>query len=79
MVDMGKPVTFSKLYLMEKNNRIFEFKVEYLDGADWKELYSGKRLNFFSLKTVPVTTQRVRLRVLKTRGGPAQLHIFDLF
>lgn len=78
-VAFDSPVTFDELYLMEKNNRIRKFSIECFDGTNWNPLHAGKHLNYFNLKTAPVTAEKVRLSIYETEGGPAQLHIFDLF
>ena len=77
--DMGKPVTFSQVQIMEKFNRIRAFELQYLEGSEWISFYKGARMNLFSLKHKPVKAQKVRLLVSETEGGAPAIKMFDLY
>lgn len=79
-----KPVTFTRVSLIEKYSRIKSFKLQYHTGKEWKTFYSGKELgNFSLLLEKPVTAQRVRILISDYQSdiekeGPA-IHQFDIF
>ena len=78
-IDMGKPVTFSQIQIMEKFNRIRAFELQYFSDNRWISFYKGGKMNLFSMKHKPVTAQKVRLLVTETEGGGAAIKMFDLF
>jgi alpha-L-fucosidase len=77
--DMGRPVIFSQVQIMEKFNRIRAFELQYLMDGKWITFYKGNRLNYFSLKHEPISAQRVRLLITKTEEGAAAIKMFDLY
>lgn len=78
-IDMGKPVTFSQVQIMEKFNRIRAFELQYLKGSEWISFYKGGKMNLFSLKHEPINAQKVRLLVTETEDGAPAVKMFDLY
>lgn len=70
-IELNQPIVFDVIALQEYiklGQRIEEFAVDAWIGNDWKEVYKGtsvgaKRLGKLD---VPVTTQKVRLRITKS-------------
>jgi alpha-L-fucosidase len=73
-VDLGKPTEFTIARLEEPitlGQRVAAYRLEYLDGGQWKTIVEGttighKKLDCFA----PVTAQRVRLVVDKSLACP---------
>ena len=73
-LDLGQPVTFGIACMQERialGQRVESYRIEYLDGAEWKLAAKGttighKKLDRFS----PVTAQRVRLVIEKALACP---------
>ena len=77
--DMGKPVTFSQVQIMEKFNRIRAFELQYFEEGEWISFYKGRKMNYFSLKQEQITSRKVRLLVTKSEGGAPAIKMFDLY
>jgi len=81
---LEKPVTFSRVSLVEKFSRIKSFELQYYSGNNWKTFYKGGELGNFSLQLKnPVTAARVRILITdyhsdEKNEGPA-IHRFDIF
>ncbi len=63
------PVAFTWITLAEqiRNATIREFELQSWDGEQWNTFYHGNEIGFdFSLKTDKITTNKVRIVVLKT-------------
>lgn len=81
-LDLGRPVAFNRLRLEEMiatGQRIASYVLEAWHDAAWKEVCRGttvghKRLDRFG----EVTAQRVRLRIVESRGAPT-LRGFGLY
>lgn len=70
-VDLGKPVTFSRVSISEEYGRIRRFELQYKDADTWKTFLQGTRIgDDYSQTFVPVTAQRVRLNILEATEGP---------
>lgn len=67
-VDLGKPETFNTITLNATLKRISGYKLQYLDGTSWIDIYEGglikdnKYIRFNS-----ITAQKVRLYVLASQ------------
>jgi alpha-L-fucosidase len=80
LLDMGRPVTFQQIHLVEQHTRIRRFEIQCCDVDDhWQTVYQGTRMNFTDVRlAAPVTARKVRVNVLETVGGPPQISRFDL-
>ena len=79
-----KPVTFSRVSLLEKFSRTRSFRLQYFDDGEWKTFYEGNELGNFSLQLEkPITASGVRILITDYQSdekneGPA-IHQFDIF
>lgn len=68
------PKTFDVLLLQENiriGQRVEKFVLEYSDGADWKTIAEGTTIGYKRLlRFPPVTSSRVRLRIVSSRLNP---------
>jgi alpha-L-fucosidase len=70
-VDLGKPVTFSRVSISEEYNRVRRFELQYKDGETWRTFLQGTRLgDNYSKSFDAVTAQHVRLNILDATDGP---------
>jgi alpha-L-fucosidase len=72
-IDLGEPRTINRLKIVEpaEFQRVKQFQLEYRNGTDWKTCYTGAKIGpNFEATFDPVTTPRVRLRILEAPGGP---------
>jgi len=73
-VNLGKPVTFSRVTIREwegGGKRIQKFELQYLDGSAWKTFISGTTIGIEYRKNFPAVTARVvRLNILDATEGP---------
>jgi alpha-L-fucosidase len=78
-VDLGAPVRIGQVAIVEAIRRVQDFAVEaFLDGA-WKPVLEGKHIgDAFEATFDPVTTNKVRLHVLKATDGPT-FYEFQVF
>lgn len=80
--DMQKPIGFNVVMLGEDlsvGQRVESFAVDMWNGSDWKQIASGTTIGYKRLLRIPgVTTQRVRVRILQSRGTPS-IASFGLF
>lgn len=81
-IDLGKPVAFGRAMLQEQftlGQRVEEFVLESWDGQAWKPITKGGTIGYKRLLRFPeVTTSRVRVTILESRGEPT-LREFKLF
>ena len=81
-VDLKASVTFDVLLLQEAipvGQRIEKFVLEYRDGNEWKKITEGTTVGYKRLlRFEPVTTAKVRLRILSSRLNPT-LSEFGLY
>jgi alpha-L-rhamnosidase len=71
-VDWFKPQTFNKVVIHEDGNNILNFKIQYFDNNEWKEIANGsscgvKAVHEFS----SITTTKCRLLLLETKQNAA--------
>jgi len=70
-VDLGKPVTFSRVSISEEYDRVRRFEIQYKDGENWKTLLQGTRIgDKYSQTFDSITAQHVRLNILEATDGP---------
>jgi alpha-L-fucosidase len=70
-VDLGKPMTFSRVAISEEYDRVQRFELQYKDGESWKTFLQGTRIgDNFTQSFDPVTAQHVRLSILEATDGP---------
>ena len=80
MLDLWKPVVFSRVGIRELYGQIRGYKLQYLDGDEWKTFYEGKRVDQLQIQLQkPVTARKVRLLITETDGNPPSIVKFDLF
>jgi alpha-L-fucosidase len=70
-VDLGAPTRIGQAAITEAIRRVQDFAVEaFVDGA-WKPVLTGKHIgDAFEQSFEPVTTNKVRLHILKATDGP---------
>ncbi len=82
-VDFGGMKTIKAVSILEKNSRIKDWQVEYLDSnGEWQIIYraSNEHLAFFDWKLPQaVDASKVRLTVSATYGKAPQLRYFRVF
>ena len=71
-VDLGGSYTFSQVVIREHNARVTSYKIQYWNGTDWLDAYTGttigttdKTVNF-----IPATGSKVRLNILAASNSP---------
>jgi alpha-L-fucosidase len=70
-VDLGKPMTFSRVTINEAYDRIRRFEMQYKDGETWKTFLKGARIGKeYSETFEPATARHVRLNILEATEGP---------
>ena len=83
MVKFNEPQTFSYIALAEqiRNCAIRSFVLEYNDNGKWKTLFKGGQIGMdFSVKLPETTTDKIRLRILKTDNNYApSISKFDVY
>lgn len=72
--DLKEEKTFDVLWLQESiaiGQRIEKFELDYRDGNSWKKATEGTTVGYKRLlRFEPVTTQKVRLRIISSRLNP---------
>jgi alpha-L-fucosidase len=70
-VDMGKPVTFSRVRISEAYDRVRNFELQCKDEGQWKTFARGTEIGSEYVKDFkPVTAREVRLNILDAAEGP---------
>jgi alpha-L-fucosidase len=70
-LDLGKPLTFSRVAINEEYDRVQRFELQYKDGDSWKTFLQGTRIGEqYAQDFQPVTAQFVRLNILDANDGP---------
>ena len=84
-LDFGRPTTFRRIVLQEKNSRIDAFELQIpAENGTWTSIYEGTELGPFSLRLPnPITTDKIRLQIVAwhedgMKEGPG-IHLFDLY
>ena len=82
IVDLGKPITFNIVRLREHlplGQRIDACALDHWDNDRWVEFAAATSIGSCRLlRTQPITTTKVRLRILEASAAPA-LAEFGLF
>jgi len=80
MLDLWNPVTFSRVGIGELYGQIRGYKLQYMDGDEWKTFYEGKRVDQLQIKLPkPFTARKIRLLIKDTDGNLPSIVKFDLF
>ena len=70
-VDLGEPMTFSRVAMSEADDRVRRFELPYRSGQTWKTVLAGTQIGkTYAAEFSPVTAQRVRLNILEAAEGP---------
>ncbi|MFD0629123.1 hypothetical protein ACFQ2K_47440 [Streptomyces sanglieri] len=75
VVESPQPVTFDRVVLQEditRGQRVESFAVDVWDGTAWKTVVQAGTIGYKRIEhlSAPVTTSKVRLRVLGARANP---------
>ena len=71
---LDEETTFSQVFVQEyKVERVQAFKIQYLDGTEWKDAYEGKTIGTdgITVKFNPVTSTKIRFLVTQQTGWPS--------
>jgi galactosylceramidase len=69
-VDFGQPTRFNRVTVRQLDIRIEKYKIQYLDGAQWRDVFSGETASdYWSASFAPVQASKVRLLVVSTRNN----------
>jgi galactosylceramidase len=69
-VDFGQPTRFNRVAVRQLETRIQKYKIQYLDGAQWRDAFSGEAAGeCWSASFAPVQAGKVRLLVVSTRNN----------
>ena len=78
-VDLGKPMTFSRVKISEAYDRVRQFELQSKDGDQWQTFARGTTIGDEYVKEFqPVTARIVRLNILEATEGPT-IWEFQLF
>ena len=73
-IDLQEEQTFDRIVLMEhlsSGQRIEQFKLDYKEGADWKELYDGTIVGYKRIcRFESVKARYVKLTITESRWYP---------
>lgn len=79
-VDMGRPVTFSKVGIRELFGQIREFKIQIFKKDKWVTIFKGETLDTLFIDFgKKYKASKVRLLITKTNGEQPSIVKFDLF
>jgi alpha-L-fucosidase len=78
-VDLGTPMTFSRVKISEAYDRVRKFEVQSKDGDQWQTFARGTTIgDDYVQRFQPVTARIVRLNILEATEGPS-IWEFQLF
>jgi alpha-L-fucosidase len=61
---------------IREGQRVEAFAVDIWNGTDWKQIASGTTIGYKRLLQIPdVTTQKVRVRVIRARITPSIVNL----
>jgi len=69
-VDLGKPMTFNRVVILEAWNRVRRFRLQYKNGVHWKTFHAGTTLGPFDKGIQPVHARHVRLMIQEAADVP---------
>jgi alpha-L-fucosidase len=74
VIDLGTPTEVNRILIQEYiklGQRVQEFKVEALDGAEWKLLAEGTTIGYKVIRKFPaVKTSKIRVSINKAKACP---------
>ncbi len=69
-IDFGQPTRFDCVALKQLDGRIAKYKIQYLQGDQWRDAFSGETsTDFWRASFVPVQSSKVRLLVISVRNN----------
>jgi hypothetical protein len=69
-VDFGQPTRFNRVALRQLDTRMEKYKIQYLDGVQWRDAFSGETASeCCSASFAPVQSGKVRLLVVSTQNN----------
>jgi len=69
-IDFGQPTRFDRVALKQLDGRIAKYKIQYLDGDQWRDAFSGETTtDFWRASFAPVQSRKVRLLVVSVRNN----------
>ena len=69
-MDFGQPTRFNRVAVRQPDTRIEKYKIQYLDGAQWRDAFTGETASeSWSASFAPVQSGKVRLLVVSTRNN----------
>ena len=69
-VDFGQPTRFNRVALRQLDTRMEKYKIQYLDGVQWRDAFSGETASeCWSASFAPVQSGKVRLLVVSTQNN----------
>ncbi|MHC4418508.1 MAG: discoidin domain-containing protein [Planctomycetota bacterium] len=80
-IDFGIPITFDTVITREFRGFITKYKIQYWDGAEWKDAYTGGTMKDPSPKVdtfTPVTASKVRRIITSTSGVYNSVGLWEL-
>jgi hypothetical protein len=80
-IDFGIPITFDTVITREFRGFITKYKIQYWDGAEWKDAYTGGTMKDPSPKVdtfTPVTANKVRRIITSTSGVYNSVGLWEL-
>ena len=79
-IDLGKPTLFNRVRVRQAGIRIEKYKIQYLEGKEWKDAFSGvATAPCWSVGFPPVTASEVRLLVVSTRNDSPSIAEFEVY
>ena len=80
IVDFGQPTQFNRVRVRQAGVRIERYKVQYLDGMEWRDAFSGVATEpCWSASFPPVKSSKVRLFVVSTRSDTPSIFEFEVY
>lgn len=78
-LDLGASAAFNQIAIQQFEDRITSFRMQYLDGSEWQDIFSGGKLGVTRRESFPtVTARRVRLLIESTNGQTPSICEFQL-
>ncbi|MGO8747510.1 MAG: discoidin domain-containing protein [Thermoguttaceae bacterium] len=80
-IDFGRPTRFNRIAVRQLDQRIEKYKIQYWDGAGWRDAHSGATADeSWRASFPPVQASRVRLLVVSTRNNiTASIYEFGVY
>jgi alpha-L-fucosidase len=79
-VDFGQPTRFNRVAVRQLDTRIKNYKIQYLDGAQWRDAFSGETSSErWSATFAPAQASKMRLLVVSANPEPSvfELAVYD--